>query len=195
MTLLTPGQWYAIAADHDVPPGHIYRTVLGGQDLAVWRSSDSALHVWANRCPHRGVRFSLGEVVGDELRCQYHAWRFAASGACTFIPAQPAMKVPGTIRATVWPVARSGGMVWTGIAPVGSPPALPTGAVVRAIPIARPATTVIAALAAMPLERLTLIVQPCDETRAIVRGLAGDGDCVRADRLLTALRRRIEHAA
>ena len=195
MTMLEPGKWYAIAADHDLPQNHIYRTALGGHELAVWRSSDGGVHVWQNRCPHRGVRFSLGEVVADELRCQYHAWRFATSGACTFIPAQPDMKVPGTIRAMVWPVALSGGMVWTGIDPAGSPPALPTGAIVRAIPVSQPASVIAQALADTPLAGLTLIVQPQDQESAIVRGIAGDGDLARADRMLTALRRRIEQTA
>ncbi len=121
--LLDPARWYPIAAEHDVPRQHIHRATLGGHELAVWRSSDGTVHVWQDRCPHRGVHFSLGEVVGDELRCQYHAWRFGTSGACTFIPAQPDRKVPGTIRATVWPVAQSGGMIWTGFDPVGAPPA------------------------------------------------------------------------
>jgi phenylpropionate dioxygenase-like ring-hydroxylating dioxygenase large terminal subunit len=123
------GTWYAIAAEHDVPQRHVYRTTLGGHELAVWRSRAGAIQVWDNRCPHRGVRFSLGEVVGDELRCQYHAWRFATTGACTFIPAQPDRKVPGSIRATPWPVAQAGGLIWTGIDPQGAPPALAEGAV------------------------------------------------------------------
>ena len=190
--MIDPRNWYAIAADHDVPHGHIYRTTLGGHELAVWRGSDDALHVWQNRCPHRGVRFSLGEVVDGELRCQYHAWRFAASGACTFIPAQPDRKVPGSIRATVWPMAQGSGMIWTGIDPVGSPPMLPDGAVIRAIPIAKPAAVVTQAL---PTDGLALMLQPLDEASAMVRGIALDGDLARADRVLTALRRRLERAA
>ena len=195
MNRLESGAWYAIAADHDLPRNHVYRTVLGGHELAVWRSTDGAVHVWEDRCPHRGVRFSLGEVVGDELRCQYHAWRFGKTGACTFIPAQPDMKVPGSIHANVWPVATSAGLVWTGIAPVGTPPALPPGAVIRAIPIRRPAVALAHALAETPLRGLALILQPLDEGSTMVRGIAGGDDLARADLALMALRRRLEQAA
>jgi phenylpropionate dioxygenase-like ring-hydroxylating dioxygenase large terminal subunit len=193
MSVIDSGVWYPIAADHDLPHGHIYRTMLGGHDLAVWRGRDGTVQVWDNRCPHRGVRLSLGEVVGDELRCQYHAWRFARNGVCSFIPAQPDRKVPGTIRVGTWPVAEAGGLLWTGRDPVGNPPVLPPGAVVRALAIKRPAAVVAAAAATLP--DLALTVQPLDDGTAIARGVATDGDPVRADLALVALRRRLEHAA
>jgi phenylpropionate dioxygenase-like ring-hydroxylating dioxygenase large terminal subunit len=195
MSGLQAGVWYAIAAEHDLPKDHVYRTMLGGHELAAWRSTDGGVHVWEDRCPHRGVRFSLGEVVGDELRCQYHAWRFGKTGACTFIPAQPDLKVPRTIHAAVWPVALSAGLVWSGIEPTGAPPELPPGAVLRAIPIARPAASVAHALVKEPLSGLALVLQPLDETATIVRGIALDDDLVRADHALLALRRRLEQAA
>jgi phenylpropionate dioxygenase-like ring-hydroxylating dioxygenase large terminal subunit len=193
MNGIAAGTWYAIAADHDLPAGHIYRTALGGHDLAVWRATCGTVQVWDNRCPHRGVRFSLGEVVGDELRCQYHAWRFGKTGACRFIPAQPDRKVPGTIRARVWPVALAGGLVWTGIAPVGAPPNLPPGAVLRAIAVRRPAHDLAQAVTALP--DLALTIQPLDAGTTMLRGIATDGDPVRADLALLALRRRLEHGA
>jgi len=199
MNGLDSGVWYAIAADHDLPRqgslGHVYRTVLGGHELAVWRATDGSCQIWEDRCPHRGVRFSLGEVVGDELRCQYHAWRFGKTGACTFIPAQPDMKVPGSIHARVWPVAEAGGLVWSGIAPVGRPPDLPTGAVVRAIPVARPAAALAKAVATAALPALALTIQPLGPDAAMLRGIATDGDLARADLALVALRRRLEDAA
>jgi phenylpropionate dioxygenase-like ring-hydroxylating dioxygenase large terminal subunit len=194
MTAL-PGRWYAIAAEHDVPQRHVYRTTLGGHELAAWRSRDGAIQVWDNRCPHRGVRLSLGEVVGNELRCQYHAWRFATTGACTFIPAQPDLKVPRTIRATPWPVAQAGGLIWTGIDPQGTPPALADGAVVRAVGIGRATAVVEPALAQIERAGLSLTLQPLDQASTMIRGTVGDGDLARADRVLLALRRELERAA
>ena len=32
-------------------------------------------------CPHRRMRLSQGEVVGDRLQCRYHAWTYDCSGA------------------------------------------------------------------------------------------------------------------
>ena len=40
-----------------------------------------------DRCPHRRVPLSLGEVKDGRLQCGYHGWTFdGASGACTAIP-------------------------------------------------------------------------------------------------------------
>lgn len=192
--MIDPARWYPIAALHDLAPRHVYRTTLAGHDLIAWATQDGTPQVWADRCPHRAVRLSLGEVVGNELRCQYHAWRFAAGGACTFIPAQPGLKVPGSIHATVWPVALSGGMVWSGIAPEGTPPGCGGGTPIRAIPIARSPVVVEAALAHAPVG-LTLAVQPLDAGSAMVRGIAHDGDCRAADLWLCALRRELERGA
>lgn len=193
--MIDPALWYPVAALHDLAPRHVYRTTLGGHDLIAWAARDGTAQVWADRCPHRAVRLSLGEVVGDELRCQYHAWRFATGGACTFIPAQPGLKVPGSIRAQVWPLAIAGDHVWSGIAPHGAPPAWGAGTPVRATAIAREPAVVAAAIAAADWPALVLAVQPVDARSAIVRGLAHDHDVRRADVLLGALRRDLERAA
>jgi nitrite reductase/ring-hydroxylating ferredoxin subunit len=145
--MIDPARWYPVAASDDLPQGHVYQTMLGGNPLAIWRASDGTVNIWEDRCPHRGVRFSIGIVQDDELRCQYHAWRFASgSGACTHIPAQPTAKPAAAIRATVWPVVERDGLVWTGVAPVGDPLSLGDGVVLRAIPVNRDAATAEAAL-------------------------------------------------
>ena len=93
-------RWFAVSACDAVPPGHVAYTQLLGQELVLWRSAAGVLNAWENRCPHRGVRLTLGSCVGEELRCQYHAWRFASgSGQCTHIPSHPQQKPASTIRA------------------------------------------------------------------------------------------------
>lgn len=180
--------WHPIAAAQDVPPGHIYQTMLHGRGLALWRSTDGAVHVWEDRCPHRGVRLSLGEIAGDDLVCQYHAWRFAgATGRCVFIPAQPGLAPPSAIRATSFPVAEAHGLIWTG---AGDLPLLPPGEVLRAIPVNRDAAEVEAALA--PFSGMTLMVQPVAPGRCVIRGLAHGVALIEADDALEALRRRLE---
>lgn len=69
------------------------RVMLAGQPIVLFRAGDTvaALH---DRCPHRLVELSTGKVVGGEIECPYHGWRFDASGACTAIPGLPGA-VPG----------------------------------------------------------------------------------------------------
>lgn len=111
-------RWFVVSACSEVPPGHLAHTQLLGQELVLWRSAAGALNAWENRCPHRGVRLTLGSCVGEELRCQYHAWRFASgSGQCTHIPAHPHQKPASTIRVQVFPVAEDGTFAWVNLAP------------------------------------------------------------------------------
>lgn len=54
--------------------------VAGGVDLVLLRSG-GAVRAYDGRCPHRGNLLSEGELVGGELVCRGHGWRFdAASG-------------------------------------------------------------------------------------------------------------------
>ena len=195
---LETGRWYPVASAHDLPHGHIYRTRLGLHDLAIWRDGAGGVNIWEDRCPHRGVRFSLGEVMGDELRCAYHAWQFASgSGACSFIPAQPDREPAAAIRAVVWPVAEADGLIWTGQEPQGAPPTLGAGEVLRAIPVRRGADGVAHALPTLPhlkLPGLKLVLQPQGPDRCTIRGITESLSPREADTALEALRRQLEAA-
>ena len=37
-------------------------------------------------CPHMGANLSVGQVVGNDLQCAFHHWRFGPDGHCTVIP-------------------------------------------------------------------------------------------------------------
>jgi phenylpropionate dioxygenase-like ring-hydroxylating dioxygenase large terminal subunit len=191
---LDPARWHPVASSHDLPYRHVYQTRLGGQPLALWRDRAGRVNVWEDHCPHRGVRFSVGNVLNDELRCQYHAWRFSSgTGACTYIPAQPGVAPTSAIHAKAWPVREAAGLIWTGVAPEGEPTLAAHGAPLRAMPINRPASTVEAALA--DLAGAVLLVQPVDADRCVVRGVLTDGLLDEVDAALEHLRWTLEAAA
>ncbi|RQO37489.1 (2Fe-2S)-binding protein [Variovorax sp. KBW07] len=129
--------WHPVARSADLRPGaNIVAGFAQGQELALWRSSDGAAQAWDNRCPHRSVRFTLGQVVEDRLACAYHGWQYAAgSGQCTRIPAHPAMQAPRNVCAKVFGAVDAAGMLWVNLAPetqdTAPPPflsdAVPTG--------------------------------------------------------------------
>jgi phenylpropionate dioxygenase-like ring-hydroxylating dioxygenase large terminal subunit len=192
---LTPSAWYPVAAQDDLVPGHVYQTRLGGSSaswgLAIWLAGDGSVNIWEDRCPHRGMRFSLGEIIGDELVCRYHAWRFAnGSGQCRFIPAQPGIMPPSAIRAQSWPVAERGGLVWTGLAPEGEPPEPGDGVPLRAIPVNRDAAQVEQAVA--DFAGAALVVQPLGPGRCVIRGWCALSRLADTDAALEALRRTLE---
>jgi nitrite reductase/ring-hydroxylating ferredoxin subunit len=112
-------RWFPVARSAEIVPRHVAQTQLLGHEIALWRSDAGAINAWENRCPHRGVRLSIGFNTGNEVRCQYHAWRFASgSGQCTFIPAHPTQKPASGIRAGVYAVIESHHFVWVSLDPL-----------------------------------------------------------------------------
>ena len=107
--------WQPVVASHTVHAGvNIVAARVLGQELAVWRSAGGLVQVWLDRCPHRGVRLSLGRIMGDRLACAYHGWEFAAhSGQCMAIPALADLaSPPGNVCAATFTAQEAQGMVW-----------------------------------------------------------------------------------
>ena len=64
---------------------------VAGLEIVVFRTAGGALGALEERCPHRGMRLSLGAVEGEELVCRYHGWRYRNDGSGR-IPATPAAR-------------------------------------------------------------------------------------------------------
>ncbi|MEU6266650.1 Rieske 2Fe-2S domain-containing protein [Saccharopolyspora shandongensis] len=186
--------WYPVASESDLVHRHVFQGQLLGQELAIWRADDDHVNVWENRCLHRGVRLSIAVNDGRELKCQYHGWRYAnRTAACTYIPAHPADAPARTICNRTYPVRARGGMIWTTVGqPVGEPPELDPGLVLRPMPVCAPPGDVVTLLLEQPPVPLNteppaarqrgdfgvelaglgfFVVQPVDAGRAIVRGV------------------------
>jgi nitrite reductase/ring-hydroxylating ferredoxin subunit len=120
----TTGAWHPVALSSDIEPGTSNGTRLFGSEIVVWRDGGGAVHAWEDRCPHRGMRLSLGFIRGDQIACLYHGWRYDAAGQCRYIPAHPQLTPPETIRVPVLASTERMGMVWVWAdgRPQGDPP-------------------------------------------------------------------------
>ncbi|MER2251101.1 Rieske (2Fe-2S) protein [Methylorubrum podarium] len=107
-----PDGWYAVALGADIEPSTSAGTRLFGHELVVWRDAAGAVHVWEDRCPHRGMRLSFGFVRGDHIACLYHGWRYDAAGQCRYIPAHPDLEVSPMIRTRTYPCRERAGLIW-----------------------------------------------------------------------------------
>jgi len=99
---------------------------LGAQPLAaqlltraivLWRDDQGVAHAWADQCPHRGARLSLGRVCEGRLECPYHGWQFDGAGQCQLIPALPGFCPPAGHRATTFEACEAYGLLWVRLAP------------------------------------------------------------------------------
>src|ERR1700693_6381815 len=105
--------WFPVARSEEIVGRHIFQAQLFGQEVAIWRDDAGLINAWENRCPHRGVRLSIGINNGTTLQCQYHGFRYATgTGQCTFVPAHPNQKAPSVIRATSYGCTQQYGFVW-----------------------------------------------------------------------------------
>lgn len=76
-------------------------------------------------CPHLGADLSVGEVIGGQIRCAYHHWRFDCGGTCVDIPAGD--RIPAGARIATFPAAEAWGLIWAfnGAAPAFPVPGIP----------------------------------------------------------------------
>lgn len=106
-------RWFPVCRGGDAVPRHVVHTALLGQELAVWRADDGTVNAWENRCPHRGVRLSIGTNLGHALKCRYHGWTYESGSArCIAIPCHPRLTPAAAIRVRAYPCAERQGFVW-----------------------------------------------------------------------------------
>ena len=108
--------WHPVLQESDLGEQPV-AVMLLEQDIVLWRDAQGAAHAWADRCPHRGARLSMGQVNGGELECPYHGWRFAPSGQCSQVPALPQFSPPATHCAHTHAVQSAYGLLWVRLEP------------------------------------------------------------------------------
>jgi phenylpropionate dioxygenase-like ring-hydroxylating dioxygenase large terminal subunit len=108
--VIETGLWHPVASSAAVGAAPLAARVLE-RELVLWRAP-AGVQAWADRCPHRGTRLSLGRIVAGRLECAYHGWQFGAGGACSAIPALREF-TPGPAHAAhAYEVAEAHGVVW-----------------------------------------------------------------------------------
>jgi phenylpropionate dioxygenase-like ring-hydroxylating dioxygenase large terminal subunit len=102
----------AVALSRDVPSSTSIGVRVDGIEYVVWRDANGSAHIWEDRCPHRGMKLSLGFVRGDRIACLYHGWEYGTDGVCQKIPAHPDLPVPDSITVGTFGVVERGGLIW-----------------------------------------------------------------------------------
>src|SRR5690349_3022820 len=83
---LHPDYWYAVERDSAVKPGQVVEIKFWKKSIALFRSQDGTLHALEDRCAHRQLKLSIGEVDGCNLVCAYHGWAYNGEGRVEKIP-------------------------------------------------------------------------------------------------------------
>src|SRR3546814_18643250 len=75
--------WLMLAHQTEIPESGDYVVRDMGEDqVIVGRTSDGAIHVSLNICPHRGMRICMGDAGNAAVhRCLYNGWAFCPDGS------------------------------------------------------------------------------------------------------------------
>jgi phenylpropionate dioxygenase-like ring-hydroxylating dioxygenase large terminal subunit len=89
---------------------------IAGEDVVLFRDATGRARAFLDRCPHRGVKLSLGTVSDGCLACPFHGWRFEGDGSVRGVPYNPDARL-GLLRATVLPCEEHHGVIYVHTAP------------------------------------------------------------------------------
>jgi len=106
--------WHPVAASAALAGAPLAATLLE-TELVLWRDDNGQAHAWADQCPHRGARLSLGRVCGGQLECPYHGWQFGPEGQCVRVPAVPDFAPGPTHAAKAFALTEAYGLVWVNL--------------------------------------------------------------------------------
>jgi nitrite reductase/ring-hydroxylating ferredoxin subunit len=82
-----PFGWFGLVWGDELGRGDVRALYAFDRHLVVWRDDDGTAHVQDPFCPHLGAHLGHGgTVVGAEIQCPFHGWRFDAEGRNTDIP-------------------------------------------------------------------------------------------------------------
>ena len=109
---LHPDYWYAVEEERHVKPGGVVEVVFWKQSIALYRRRDGSFSAVENRCLHRQLKLSLGDVEGCRLVCGYHGWEYDAEGRVAGIPDLFGRPRLPRLRLRTYPVKVRYGLVW-----------------------------------------------------------------------------------
>jgi phenylpropionate dioxygenase-like ring-hydroxylating dioxygenase large terminal subunit len=116
-----PHGWFPVSHSEDLAAGELRRLSYFGRELVLFRGEGGSAHLLDAYCAHLGAHLAVGgAVVGDSLRCPFHAWRWNGEGKCIDIPY--AKRIPAGARIEALPIEEHSGLIWAWHHPDGAEP-------------------------------------------------------------------------
>ncbi|MCC7411163.1 MAG: Rieske 2Fe-2S domain-containing protein [Gammaproteobacteria bacterium] len=103
--------WYPVMMSADLGAGEAKSTDFMDGRVLVYRGASGRAYVRSAYCRHLGADLGVkSKVVGEDIRCPFHAWRYDAAGQCVHIPSGD--DVPAHARLFCFPTAERWGLIW-----------------------------------------------------------------------------------
>jgi phenylpropionate dioxygenase-like ring-hydroxylating dioxygenase large terminal subunit len=105
-----PNGWFAIAWSKDLVAGDVKRIQYFGEELVLFRTREGVPKVLDAYCAHLGAHLAEGgRVVGETIRCPFHAWHYDGDGNCVKIPY--CKRIPAAAKLRSWEVVERNHMI------------------------------------------------------------------------------------
>lgn len=104
-----PASWYHLCASSDLKKTPIVCEAIGRR-LVTFRTASGRVCVLDSRCPHQGADLARGQVVGESIRCPFHAWEWDGQGRCAAVPGRAS--VPAVPCHSAYPAVERHGTIY-----------------------------------------------------------------------------------
>lgn len=109
---LDPNYWYAVEHSRNLKPGDVVEVTFWGRSVALYRGQDGRPRAMENRCAHRQLPLTNGEVSGNHLVCNYHGWKYNGVGELVDVDHDLFGRKLPNCRLESFPVRERYGLVW-----------------------------------------------------------------------------------
>ena len=109
---LDPNYWYPVEYSKAVKVGQVVEVMFWRRSVALFRGEDGQLRAVENRCAHRQLKLSIGQVKGCNVVCPYHGWEYDGGGKLCKVPHELFGKQLPNVTLRHYPVQERHGLAW-----------------------------------------------------------------------------------
>jgi phenylpropionate dioxygenase-like ring-hydroxylating dioxygenase large terminal subunit len=117
--------WTPVALAEELSSGTTLAVEVAGTPVVLFRDAQGRAVGLVDRCPHRGVKLSLGRVREGCIECPFHGWQLEGDGSVRKVPWNPDAR-RSTLHGTAVPVRELAGQLWLWTDPFTQPTDEPT---------------------------------------------------------------------
>ena len=83
---LDPDFWYPVCLAKTLKKNKPVSLSYAGEPIVLVRTQSNTVFALEDRCAHRQIPLSVGEVKGETIQCSYHCWTYDKTGRCVNVP-------------------------------------------------------------------------------------------------------------
>lgn len=103
--------WFVLCESKDVKQKPSSFKLLD-KPVVVYRNGQGEALAFIDKCPHRNVPVSEGQIINGNLQCPFHGWEFNHEGTCVKVPGLMADKQVKAAKLKKFQVLEQAGYIW-----------------------------------------------------------------------------------